>query len=97
MSAQKALHEVVTCVFHAVLSAGRGDHHTIWFLSGDVTPCNLEALYTYVLDRATDLEARSGLREVKVTVTGTQRESILPEISRRLQGLEVQGVKVVIA
>lgn len=84
------------CVFQAVLSAGSGDHHTIWFISGDVTPCNLEALYTYVLDRATDLDVRSRLREVKVTVTGTQKKSILPEIGRRLQELEAQGVKVVI-
>jgi hypothetical protein len=84
-------------VFHAVLRAGSGDHHTICFLSGDVTPYNLEALYPYVLERATDQDASSCLREVKVTVTGTHEESVLPEISRRLQRLEAQGVKVVIA
>ncbi len=84
-------------VFQAILSAGSGDRHTVYFLSGDVTPYNLEALYTYVLERATDQNAWSCLRKVKVTVTGTHKESVLPEISRRLQRLEAQGVKVVIA
>ncbi len=84
-------------VFQAVLSAGSGDHHTICFLSGDVTPYNLEALYTYVLERATDQHASSCLWDVRVTVTGTHKESVLPEISRRLRRLEAQGVKVVVA
>lgn len=83
-------------VFQAILSAGSGDHHTVWLLSGDVAPCNLEAFYTYALDRATDQDASSHLRKVKVTVTGSHKENILPEISRRLQRLEAQGVKVVI-
>ena len=89
--------EVVMLVFQAILSAGSGDHHTVWLLSGDVTPRNLDAFYAYVLDRATDQDALSHLRKVKVTVTGTHKESILPEISRRLRRLEAQGVKVVIA
>jgi hypothetical protein len=84
-------------VFQAMLSAGSGDQHTFWRLSGDVTPYNLEALYTYALERATSSHGSSRLREVKVTLTGTQKESVLPEISRRLQGLEAHGVKVVIA
>lgn len=83
-------------VFQAVLSAGSGDQHTICFLSGDVTPYNLEALYTYVLERATDQHASSCLRDVKVTVTGTHKESVLPEISQRLRRLEAQGVKVIV-
>ena len=84
-------------VFQAVLSAGSGDHHTTCFLSGDVTPYNLEALYTCVLERATDQHASSCLRDVRVTVTGAHKESVLPEISRRLRRLEAQGVKVVVA
>jgi hypothetical protein len=90
MKASKA----VMLVFQAVLSAGSGDHHTICFLSGEVTPCNLEALYTYALERVTDQHASSCLREVKVTVTGAHKESVLPEISRQLRRLEAQGVKV---
>jgi hypothetical protein len=83
-------------VFRAVLSAGSGDRQTVGVRAGDVTPSNLEALYTYVLERATNQDVWSCLREVKVTVTGTHKESVLPEISRRLQRLEAQGVKVVI-
>ena len=83
-------------VFQAILSAGSGDRHTVWRLSGDVTPYNLEALYTYALERATSQTTSSCLREVKVTLTGTQKESMLPEISRRLRRLEDQGVKVTV-
>jgi hypothetical protein len=84
-------------VFQAILSAGSGDRHTVWRLSGDVTPYNLEALYAYVLERAASQHASSYLREVKVTLTGTQKESALLEISRRLGRLEEQGVKVTVA
>lgn len=84
-------------VFQAMLSAGSGDRHAFWRLSGDVTPYNLEALYTYALERATDEHGSSRLREVTVTLTGTHKESVLPEISRRLQGLTAHGVKVVVA
>jgi len=83
-------------VFQAILSAGSGDQHTVWRLSGDVTPYNLEALYAYALERATGQPTSSCLREVKVTLTGTQKESVLPEISRRLRRLEDQGVKVTV-
>ena len=83
-------------VFQAILSAGSGDQHTVWRLSGDVTPYNLEALYVYALERATGRSTSSRLREVKVTLTGTQKESVLPEISRRLQRLADQGVKVTV-
>ncbi|MGE0679900.1 MAG: hypothetical protein AB7P69_03175 [Candidatus Binatia bacterium] len=83
-------------VFQAMLSAGSGDQRTVWRLSGDVTPYNLEALYAYALERATGKSTSSRLREVKVTLTGTQKESVLPEISRRLQRLEDQGVKVTV-
>jgi hypothetical protein len=83
-------------VFQAILSAGSGDQHTVWRLSGDVTPYNLEALYVYALERATGQHISSRLREVKVTLTGTQKESVLPEISRRLRRLEDQGVKVTV-
>jgi hypothetical protein len=83
-------------VFQATLSAGSGDQHTVWRLSGDVTPYNLEALYAYALDRAIGQSTSSRLREVKVTLTGTQKESVLPEISRRLRRLEDQGVKVTV-
>jgi hypothetical protein len=83
-------------VFQAMLSAGSGDQHTVWRLSGDVTPYNLEALYVYALERATSQTTSSRLREVKVTLTGTQKESVLPEISRRLRRLEDQGVKVTV-
>jgi hypothetical protein len=84
-------------VFQAMLSAGSGEQRTFWRLSGDVTPYNLEALYTYALERATDQHESSRLREMKVTLPGTQKESVLPEISRRLLRLEAQGVKVVVA
>jgi hypothetical protein len=84
-------------VFQAMLSAGSGEQRTFWHLSGDVTPYNLEALYTYALERATDQHESSRLREMKVTLTGTQKESVLPQISRRLLRLEAQGVKVVVA
>lgn len=83
-------------VFQAILSAGSGDQHTVWRLSGDVTPYNLEALYAYALDRVSGQSTSSRLREVKVTLTGTQKESVLPEISRRLQRLADQGVKVTV-
>lgn len=83
-------------VFQATLSAGGGDQHTVWRLSGDVTPYNLEALYVYALERATSQHIASRLREMKVTLTGTQKESVLPEISRRLRRLEDQGMKVTV-
>lgn len=83
-------------VFQAILSAGSGEQHTVWRLSGDMTPYNLEALYAYALERATGQSTSSRLRKVKVTLTGTQQESVLPEISRRLQRLEDQGVKVTV-
>jgi hypothetical protein len=84
-------------MFQAMFSAGSGDQRTFWYLSGDVTPYNLEALCAYALERATDQPESSCLREVKVTLTGTQKESVLPEISRRLRRLEAQGVKVIVA
>jgi hypothetical protein len=37
------------------------------------------------------------MKQVKVTLTGTQKESALPEISRRLRRLEAHGVKVSVA
>ena len=83
-------------VFQAVLNAGSGNQHTTCFLSGAVTPYNLEALYTYVLERATDQHASSCFRDLKVSVTGTHKESGLPEICQRLRQLEAQGVKVII-
>ncbi len=70
-------------VFQAMLSAGSGDRHTFWRLSGDVTPYNLEVLYTYALERATSSHGSSRLREVTVTLTGTHKESVLPKLSRR--------------
>lgn len=84
-------------VFQAVLSAGSGDQRTFWLLSGEVTPYNLEELYAQALERATDQHGASHLREVKVTLTGTQKESVLSEITRRLRRLEAHGVKVVVA
>ncbi len=84
-------------VFQAVLSAGSGDQRTFWYLSGDVTPYNLEALYVYVLERATNQHESSRLTEVKVTLTGTQKESVLPAITHRLRRLEAHGVKVRVA
>ena len=81
-------------VFQAVLSAGSGDQHTSWHLSGDVTPYNLEALYTYALEQAHSSHGSSRLREVTITLTGTHKECVLPEIGRRLQGLAADGVKV---
>ena len=84
-------------VFQAVLSAGSGDQRTFWYLSGDVTPYNLETLYVYVLERATNQHESSRLMEVKVTLTGTQKESVLPEITHRLRRLEAHGVKVRVA
>ena len=62
-----------------------------------MTPYNLETLYVYVLERATDQHASSCLREVMVTLTGTHKESVLPEIMRRLRRLEAHGVKVRVA
>jgi hypothetical protein len=88
---------MLTLVFQALLSAGSSDQYTFWCPSGDVTPYNREALYAYAQERATDQHESSCLREVKVTLTGTQKESVLPEISRRLLRLEAHGVKVVIA
>ena len=84
-------------VFQAVLSASSGDQRTIWLLSGEVTPYNLEEVYAQALEQATNQHGSSYLREVKVTLTGTQKESVLPEIRRRLLRLEAQGVKVVVA
>lgn len=84
-------------VFQAVLSVGSGDQRTIWLLSGEVTPYNLEEVYAQALEQATNQHGFSYLREVKVTLTGTQKESVLPEIRRRLLRLEAQGVKVVVA
>ncbi len=84
-------------VFQAMLSAGSGDQRTFWYLSGDVTPYNLEELYAQALEKATNQRTSSRLTEVKVTLTGTQKESVLPEISRRLQGLEAHGVTVVVS
>lgn len=84
-------------VFQAVLSAGSGDQRTFWYLSGDVTPYNLEALYVYALERATGQHGSSCLKAVKVTLTGTQKESVLPEITHRLRRLEAHGVKVRVA
>jgi len=83
-------------VFQAVLSVGSGDRHTICLLSGDVTPYNLEELYAQALERATNQQAASRLRQVRVTLTGTQKESVLPEIIRRLRRLEAYAVKVVV-
>ena len=83
-------------VFQAVLSAGSGDHHRICLLSGEVTPYNLEELYAQALERAANQQAASRLREVRVTLTGTQKESVLPEITRRLRRLEAYAVKVVV-
>lgn len=84
-------------VFQAVLSAGSRDQHTFWYLSGDVTPYNLEALYAYALERATDQHVSSRLRAVSMTLTGTHKESVIPEISRQLLRLEAHGVKVRVA
>ena len=83
-------------VFQAMLSAGSGDQHTFWRISGDVTPYNLEALYTYARERVTSSHGSFRLREVTVTLTGTHKENVLPEISRRLRGLEAPGVKMVV-
>jgi len=58
---------------------------------------NLEEVYAQALEQATNQHGSSYLREVKVTLTGTQKESVLPEIRRRLLRLEAQGVKVVVA
>ncbi len=84
-------------VFHAVLRAGSGDYHTICFLSGDVTPNNLEELCAQALERATDAQSSVRLTEVKVTLSGTQKESVVPEIRCRLRRLEPYGIKVVVA
>ena len=84
-------------VFQAVLSAGSGDERAFWFFSGEVTPYNLEELYAQALERVTDQHGSSRLRKVRVTLTGTQKESVLPEIRRRLLLLETYGVKVVVS
>ncbi len=84
-------------VFQAVLSAGSGAQRTFCCLSGDVPPQNLEALSVHALERATDQHASSCLRGVTVTLTGTHKESVVPEIRRRLRRLEVHGVTVVIS
>jgi hypothetical protein len=83
-------------VFQAVLCAGSGDRHTYWLASGEVSPYNLEELYTQALTWATKHPESSRLREVKVTLTGTQKESVLPEITRRLRRLEPYGVRVIV-
>lgn len=84
-------------VFQAVISVGTGDRRTCRYLAGDVTPYNLEALYASALEQVTDQHEPSCLREVTVTLTGTHKESILPEVGRRLQRLEAYGVKVIVA
>lgn len=83
-------------VFEAVVYAGGGDRHAWCLISGEVSPDNLEVLYAYALARATTPSASPRLRKVQVTVTGTQNDTVLPEIARRLRQLEPHGVRVVV-
>jgi hypothetical protein len=84
-------------VFEAVFfSADDRARHPVWSCAGELTPYNLEELCLQAEARMVGQHASSCLKEVKVTLTGAQKESLLPEVARRLRRLEAQGIRVVV-